>query len=410
MKLSSKNLSLLFTAIALAGLAGCSDKQDKPAAPAAAATPPAVTAPTAPAAPAPNTASATPDSTSKVIKIALAGPKTGPVAQYGDMQFIGAEMAIEQINKNGGVDGVLLEGVIFDDACDPKQAVAVANKVVNDEIKFVVGHLCSSSTQPASDVYEDEGILMITPASTSPDITTRGHKLTFRTIGLDSMQGPTAAKYIAEHVKPKTVAVIHDKQQYGEGLATAVKSSLESSGITVAVFEGINAGDKDYSSLIAKLKQANVDFVYYGGYHPELGLILRQSAEKGLKAKFMGPEGVGNKEISAIAGPASEGLLVTLPKSFDQDPKNQALVEAFKAKNQDPSGPFVFPAYAAVQVIAESIDKADSSDTAKVAATLRANTFDTPTGTLAFDDKGDLKDFSFVVYEWHQDGSKTEAK
>ena len=372
MNQATKQLSKLFTALVLAGMTGYAPAAD-------------------------------------TIKIALAGPKTGPVAQYGEMQFIGAEMAIEQINKAGGVDGMMLEGVEYDDACDPKQAVAVANKIVNDEIKYVVGHLCSSSTQPASDVYEDEGILMITAASTSPDITTRGHQLTFRTIGLDSMQGPTAAKYIVEQVKPKTVAVIHDKQQYGEGLATSVKGALETSGIEVAVFEGINAGDKDYSSLIAKLKQANVDFVYYGGYHPELGQILRQSAEKGLKAKFMGPEGVGNKEISAIAGPASQGLLVTLPKSFDQDPKNQALVEAFKAKNQDASGPFVFPAYAAVQVIAESIDKADSTDTDKVAATLRANSFDTPTGTLAFDEKGDLKDFSFVVYEWQQDGSKVEA-
>jgi branched-chain amino acid transport system substrate-binding protein len=124
----------------------------------------------------------------------------------------------------------------------------------------------------------------------------------------------------------------------------------------------------------------------------------------------MGPEGVGNKEISAIAGPASEGLLVTLPKSFDQDPKNLALVEAFKAKQQDPSGPFVFPAYAAVQVIAEAIDQADSVDTAEVAAALRANTYSTPTGELAFDEKGDLKDFSFVVFEWHEDGSKSEAK
>ncbi|MBF7729319.1 branched-chain amino acid ABC transporter substrate-binding protein [Pseudomonas sp. N040] len=400
MNTSTRKLSVLFTAIALASLAGCSDKDDKTA--------------TAPAAPAASETAAAPaataDASSKVIKIALAGPKTGPVAQYGDMQFIGAEMAIEQINKAGGVDGMLLESVVYDDACDPKQAVAVANKVVNDNVDYVVGHLCSSSTQPASDIYEDEGILMITAASTSPDITARGHKLTFRTIGLDSLQGPTAGNFIADHVKPKTVAVIHDKQQYGEGIATAVKSTLEGKGVNVAVFEGINAGDKDFSALVAKLKQANVDFVYYGGYHPELGLILRQSAEKGLKAKFMGPEGVGNKEISAIAGPASEGLLVTLPKSFDQDPKNQALVAAFKAKQQDPSGPFVFPAYAAVQVIAESIDKADSTDTAKVAATLRANSFDTPTGTLAFDDKGDLKDFSFVVYEWHQDGSKTEAK
>ncbi|MFI8744438.1 branched-chain amino acid ABC transporter substrate-binding protein [Pseudomonas sp. NPDC077186] len=344
------------------------------------------------------------------IKIGLAGPVTGAVAQYGEMQFIGAKMAIEQINKAGGVNGAQLEGVVYDDACDPKQAVAVANKIVNDGISYVVGHLCSSSTQPASDIYEDEGILMITAASTSPDITARGYELVFRTIGLDSLQGPTAGNFIADSIKPKNVAVIHDKQQYGEGIATAVKQTLEGKGIKVGLFEGINAGDKDFSAMIAKLKQAGVDFVYYGGYHPELGLLLRQSKEKGLDVKFMGPEGVGNKEISAIAGPASEGLLVTLPKSFDQDPKNQALVEAFKAKNEDPSGPFVFPAYAAVQVIAEGIEKAGSTDTAEVAAALRANSFDTPTGSLAFDEKGDLKDFSFVVYEWHQDGTKSEAK
>lgn len=339
------------------------------------------------------------------IRIGLAGPVTGPVAQYGDMQFIGAEMAIEQINKAGGVNGQQLEGVRYDDACDPKQAVAVANKIVNDEVQFVVGHLCSSSTQPASDIYEDEGILMITAASTSPDITSRGYELVFRTIGLDSLQGPTAGNFIADHVKPKNVAVIHDKQQYGEGIATAVKQTLESKNIKVGLFEGINAGDKDFSSLIAKLKREGVDFIYYGGYHPELGLLLRQSKEKGLNVRFMGPEGVGNSEISAIAGPASEGMYVTLPKSFDQDPRNKELVDAFKAKKQDPSGPFVFPAYAAVQVIAEGIEKAGSTDTDKVAEALRSNSFDTPTGMLEFDEKGDLKNFNFVVYEWHQDGT-----
>ena len=343
----------------------------------------------------------------ETLKIALAGPVTGPVAQYGEMQFIGAKMAIEQINKAGGVLGKQLEGVVYDDACDPKQAVAVANKIVNDGIKYVVGHLCSSSTQPASDVYEDEGILMITAASTSPEITSRGYKMVFRTIGLDSLQGPTAGKYIVENVKPKAMAIIHDKQQYGEGIATAVKQTVENAGIKVALFEGINAGDKDFSALIQKMKQANVDFVYYGGYHPELGLLLRQSAEKGLKVGYMGPEGVGNKEISAIAGEASEGLLVTLPKSFDQDPKNQALVAAFKEKNQDPTGPFVFPSYAAVQVMTEAMKKAGTTDTAKVATAIRANSFETPTGTLSFDEKGDLKDFSFVVYKWHADGTKT---
>ncbi|MDY0833243.1 MULTISPECIES: branched-chain amino acid ABC transporter substrate-binding protein [unclassified Pseudomonas] len=343
------------------------------------------------------------------IKIGIAGPKTGPVTQYGDMQFMGAKQAIADINAKGGVDGKMLEAKEYDDACDPKQAVAVANKVVNDGVKFVVGHLCSSSTQPASDIYEDEGVIMITPAATSPEITSRGYKLIFRTIGLDSAQGPAAGNYIADHVKPKVVAVIHDKQQYGEGIATAVKQTLEKKGVKVALFEGINAGDKDFGSLIQKLKQANVDFVYYGGYHPELGLILRQAKEKGVNAKFMGPEGVGNDSISQIAQGASEGLLVTLPKSFDTDPANKAIVEEFAKNKQDPTGPFVFPAYSAVEVIAGGIAAAKSEDTAKVAAAIHAGTFKTPTGDLSFDAKGDLKDFKFVVYEWHFGKPKTEV-
>ena len=125
------------------------------------------------------------------IKIGVAGPMTGPVAVI-DMQFSGTRMAIEQINANGGVMGEELVAVEMDDVCDPKQAVTVANSMINEGVSFVVGHLCSSSTQPASDIYEDEGILMVTPASTSPDITERGYELVFRTIGLDNMQGPVA--------------------------------------------------------------------------------------------------------------------------------------------------------------------------------------------------------------------------
>lgn len=372
MNKATKQISKLFAAMVLAGVAGHSFAAD-------------------------------------TIKIGIAGPKTGPVTQYGDMQFMGAKQAIADINAKGGVDGKMLEAKEYDDACDPKQAVAVANKVVNDGVKFVVGHLCSSSTQPASDIYEDEGVIMITPAATSPEITSRGYKMVFRTIGLDSAQGPAAGNYIADHVKPKVVAVIHDKQQYGEGIATAVKQTLEKKGVKVALFEGINAGDKDFGSLIQKLKQANVDFVYYGGYHPELGLILRQAKEKGVNAKFMGPEGVGNDSISQIAQDASEGLLVTLPKSFDADPANKAIVDALKADGKDPSGPFVFPAYSAVEVIAGGITAAKSEDTAKVAAAIHAGTFKTPTGDLSYDAKGDLKDFKFVVYEWHFGKPKTEV-
>lgn len=340
------------------------------------------------------------------IKVGIAGPMTGPVAQYGDMQFSGARMAIERINADGGVNGEMLEAVEVDDVCDPKQAVTVANRLVNEGVRFVVGHLCSSSTQPASDIYEDEGILMVTPASTSPDITERGYELVFRTIGLDSMQGPVAGEYLAS-LNPERVAIVHDKQQYGEGIATAVRDTLKNAGIEIAMFEGITAGDKDFSSLITKLKQADVDYVYYGGYHPELGLILRQAEQAELDAVFMGPEGVGNKDINTIAGDAAEGLLVTLPPSFDQQEENRDLVKAFEEKGEDPSGPFVLTSYTAVQLIAEGIEQAGSTDPFEVAEALRSGSFNTPIGTVEYDEKGDMKSFKFVVYEWHSDGSKT---
>ena len=233
------------------------------------------------------------------IKVAIVGAMSGPVAQYGDMQFTGATQAIADINAKGGVNGNKLVAVKYDDACDPKQAVAVANKVVNEGIRYVIGHLCSSSTQPASDIYEDEGILMITPAATAPDLTSRGYQLIMRTTGLDSDQGPTAAKYILDTIKPQRIAVVHDKQQYGEGLARSVQESLKKANAPIAMFEGITAGDKDFSTLVARLKKENIDFVYFGGYYPEMGQIVRQARAAGLKTQFMGPEGVGNTYMYA---------------------------------------------------------------------------------------------------------------
>ncbi len=346
----------------------------------------------------------------ETIKIAVVGPITGPVAQYGDMQMIGARMAVEQINAKGGAGEFKLEFVPVDDVCEPKQAVAVANQIVNDGIKFVVGHLCSGSTQPAAAIYDDEGILMITPASTNPAITEQGYQMVFRTIGLDSQQGPTAGSYISETIKPERMAILHDKQQYGQGIAEEVQKAVEDQGVNVVLFEGVSKGQTDFSALITKLKSENVDFVYYGGYHPELGLILRQAREQGFDAKFMGPEGVGNKDISAIAGPASEGLLVTLPADFAQDPKNAELVQAFKDKKQDPSGPFVMPSYAAVQIIAEGIAKVGAADPEEVAEVLRGASFDTPIGTVEFKENGDLQEFQFVIFEWHQDATKTPVQ
>ncbi len=339
------------------------------------------------------------------LKIGIAGPMTGTVSQYGDMQFQGTHAAIELINKAGGVNGMMIEAVEYDDACDPKQAVAVANKVVNDGVKFVVGHLCSSSTQPATDVYEEEGVLAVT-CSTNPTITERDFELIFRTIGLDSDQGPTAGNYIVKNIKPKRVAVIHDKQQYGEGIAMSVKDVLTQAGIEVVLTEGITPGDKDFSSVITKMKRENVDFVYYGGYHPELGLILRQSKQTGFNAQFMGPEAVGNKEISTIAGEGAEGLLVTLPSRYDLLEQNKPIVELMKSKGQDPTGPFVWTSVAAVQAMTQLIAKV-GDDPYKVAEGMRGKTLETAMGPLTWDQKGDLIGFEFGVYKWHADGTGT---
>ncbi|ACS87625.1 branched-chain amino acid ABC transporter substrate-binding protein [Musicola paradisiaca] len=344
------------------------------------------------------------------IKVAIVGAMSGPVAQYGDMEFTGARQAIADINAKGGVNGNKLVGVEYDDACDPKQAVAVANKVINDGIKYVIGHLCSSSTQPASDIYEDEGVIMITPAATAPDLTTRGYKLIMRTTGLDSDQGPTAAKYILEKVKPQRIAVVHDKQQYGEGLARAVQDNLKKANANIVLFEGVTAGDKDFSTLVARLKKENVDFVYFGGYYPEMGQILRQARAAGLTTKFMGPEGVGNSSLSNIAGAASEGMLVTLPKRYDQVPANQPIVDALKAKKLDPTGPFIWTTYAALQSLTTAMQRTGGAEPAKLVADLKAKSVDTVMGPLSWDEKGDLKGFEFGVFEWHADGTSSNAK
>ena len=219
------------------------------------------------------------------LRIALPGPTTGPVAQYGSMVREGAFTAIEQINAAGGVNGQQLEGVVIDDACEPKQGPIAANRAINEDIHFVVGHVCSGATIAAAAIYDEEGVLMITPSATAPALTDgKNYEYIFRVTGRDDQQGPAAAQYILDVAKPKKVAILHDKQSYGQGIANAVRVTLEKAGLKPVLFEGINAGDADYSAIITKLRSQGVDFVYYGGYHPEMGLLLRQAAEQGVKA------------------------------------------------------------------------------------------------------------------------------
>ncbi|CAB3871444.1 MULTISPECIES: branched-chain amino acid ABC transporter substrate-binding protein [Achromobacter] len=347
----------------------------------------------------------------QTIKIGVVGPTTGAVTQYGDMVREGVDTAIERINASGGVNGKKLEAVVIDDGCEPKQGPVAANRVVNSKIGFVVGHVCSGATIAAADIYNNEGVVMVTPSATAPAVTDgKNYEFIFRTIGRDDQQGPAAAKFVLEKIKPKKAAVLHDKQSYGQGIATAVKNDLEKGGVPVAIFEGVNAGDSDYSAVITKLKAQGVDFVYYGGYHPEMGLLLRQAAEQGVKAKWMGPEGAGNPDINAIAGDAVEGMLLTLPADFTQNAANADIVKAFEAKKRNAGGAFQMTAYTATQVIADGIKGAGSEDPTKVAKYLHANSFDTPIGKVSWNKQGDLNNFEFDVFTWHKDGSKTVYK
>ena len=215
------------------------------------------------------------------IKIATAGPMTGQYASFGEQMKRGAEMAIKDINAAGGVMGQKLVLSVGDDACDPKQAVAVANKFVSDGIVFVAGHFCSGSSIPASKVYTEENILQISPASTNPKLTEEGGDNVFRTCGRDDQQGEVAGNYLADNFKGKKIAILHDKTAYGKGLADETKKQLNKRGVKEAMYVAYTAGEKDYSAIVTKMKGAGIDLFYLGGYHTEAGLMVRQAREQG---------------------------------------------------------------------------------------------------------------------------------
>jgi len=334
------------------------------------------------------------------LVIAVAGPMTGPLASIGDQMKRGAEAAAAAINDAGGVAGRKIKIVVQDDVCDPKQAVAVANLIVGQQIKFVDGHACSGSSIPASEVYAENNILMMSPASSNPVLTEKGHPTILRLYPRDDAQGAFAAPWIAEHYKGKKIAIIHDKSAYGKGLATVVKDKLNAAGVTEVMFEGINPGDKDYSAIVSKLKAAGADFVYFGGYHPEAGLILRQSADQGYKPQLMSADALATSEFWQISGPAGEGTLFTFPTDPRRSPAAAKALELFKAQGFNPEG-FTLISYGVVQAIADGVKKAGSDDPKAVARALESGEpFETVLGPIALDAKGDMKDPSFDLNQW----------
>ncbi|MFO1038304.1 MAG: branched-chain amino acid ABC transporter substrate-binding protein [Geminicoccaceae bacterium] len=333
------------------------------------------------------------------IKIATAGPMTGQYAAFGEQMKHGAEMAVKDINAKGGVNGEQLVLEVGDDACDPKQAVAVANQFVNDGVKFVAGHFCSSSSIPASAVYNEEGILQMSPASTNPQLTEQGFANVFRTCGRDDVQGVYAANYVVDNKLGSKVAILHDKSAYGKGLADEFKKQLNARGVEEVMYEAITQGDKDFSALVTKLKDAGVDVIYLGGYHTEAGLIKRQSKEQGLSATLVSGDALVTDEFWKITGDTGEGTMMTFAPDPRKKPTAEAVVAEFKATGYDPEG-YTLYTYAAIQAYADAVAKAGSTDPEKVGEALKGNTFETVLGQIAFNDKGDVKNPEYVMYKW----------
>ena len=349
----------------------------------------------------------------KPIKIGLAGPFSGNAASFGEQLRQGGQLAVKHINAAGGINGRKVELVEGDDACEPKQAVTVANRLVSkDRVDAVVGHFCSSSTIPASVVYNNAGIMMITPASTNPTVTGRGFKTVFRTCGRDDQQGIIAANFIAKRLKAKRVAVIHDKDTYGQGLADATKGNLRKAGIKEVLYEGLTRGEKDFNALVTKIKKSKADTVFFGGIHSEAGLLVRQMRQQGLKAHFVTGDGIVGGEFIVAAGGKkfANGVYMTFSRDPRHQPAGKKVVAEYRKMKFEPEG-YTLYSYAAIQAIAAAMrGTGKKTNGLKMSNWLKKNSVNTVLGKKSWDNKGDLTSADYVVYQWDSKGNYNELK
>ena len=337
------------------------------------------------------------------VKIGVGTGLTGPHAAMGAQMNNGVEQAVADLNAKGGILGEQIVVVPGDDRSDPKEAVSVAQKLISDDVKIVIGHLTSGATAATVKEYADAGVLMVTPSATSPAITEQGLWNVFRVIGRDDQQGEYAAEYILKNDKDKKIAIVHDKGSYGKPLADVVKTALNKGGVTEVLYDGINPGEKDYSALVSKLKNLNVDVVYFGGYYAEAGLITRQLRDQGSNIEIIGGDGLANAELGQIAGEGVIGTKLTFTPDPANSPAAKPIVDALKAKNIDPSG-FTLSSYAAIQVVAQAAEEAKSLEPKKIADVLHSGkTFSTVIGDVSYDSKGDLQKAGYVMYDWKKD-------
>lgn len=326
----------------------------------------------------------------KSLKIGSLSPLTGPYAADGNDIANGARAAVAVIQAEGGIPGFdKIEIFPEDTACDPRQAVAAANKLVNEQVVGVVGAYCSSATIPASDVLAEEDIIMVTPASTAPQVTERGLSYMFRMCGRDDDQAPAGVKFMKDYLKAKTVFIVDDKTTYSQGLATEVADNVAKNGIKVLAHDHVNQGDKDFSAVLTKVKQANPDVFYISLQNSSSGaLMMIQAKRMGIKAAYMGQDAVYHPQLMEIAKDAAEGAYLTFGYTDKTTPEYKKFEEAYKKISGEP-GAYSAYSYDSAYVLLTAIKNAKSTDPEKVKAEMMKLDLKGASKQIKFKENGD---------------------
>jgi len=335
------------------------------------------------------------------IKIGVAGAHSGDLASYGLPSLKAAQLVVKDVNAKGGVNGTPLELLVEDDVCKPEIATNTATKLVSAGVKAVIGHICSGATKAALPIYRDAKVLVISPSATTPGLTQSGEYPNFyRTIAADNTQARTLVDFSLGSLKVKKIAVLHDKGDYGKGLAEYAKTFIEQAGqAEVVLFEGITPGAVDYSAVIQKIKRSGAEAVLFGGYHPEASKIVGQMRQKRLTTLFVSDDGVKDDTFIKVAGKDAEGVYATGPADVSNNPITKEYRDKFKkAEGTDP-GAFFDNAVAATLALTNAMVKAGSAEPEAVAKALRGNEVATPFGNIKFDAKGEPVGIGFTIYQ-----------
>ena len=346
-----------------------------------------------------------------VLKLGIAGAHSGDLASYGLPTVKAAEFVVKEINAKGGVLGRQVELVVEDDVCKPEVATNTATKLVSQDVKFVIGHICSGATKSALGIYKDAKVIVISPSATNPELTQSGAYPNFyRTIASDDAQARLEVEFAIGKLKIKKIAVLHDKGDYGKGLAEFAKKFIdESKKASVVLFEGITPGAVDYSAVVQKIKRSGAEAVIYGGYHPEASSIVAQMRKKKMKTIFISDDGVKDATFIKVAGQYAEGVYATGPKDTSRNPLAIAANELHKKTHGADPGAFYLNGYAATQALLNAIQKAGSTDYSAVSKVLTTQFVETPLGKIKFDKRGDAIGVGFSIYQV-QKGNYVELK